>query len=417
MRVRLAQTVRALSSAVALLVLLPALWLLSAGAVRSASPAPNGYVAVLADGTRLQGELVQISDAWQVTFQLEDGTQRQLDGRHLVRIVRQGRLPDEPTGPQVVLASGERIRGVLVSMDEASLRLRSESVGTVQVPLECVYGVILSAEGDPSRCNQLVNAIRERVTDADELWLLNEDRIRGTILGIDGDSIKLDQDGTELAVPRNQVRAVVLNRQLIACELPTALHVVAVLDDGSELRLGRAELRGNRLRGRTTYETQLTVPLERLRLLEFYGGNIVYLSDLEPARYKHVPYLGRLHFQWQRDRAIGGTPLRLRGQRYRKGLGVHSRAELTYRLDGQFELFHAVVGVDDNTGGGGSVVFQVLVDGEEKFRSEPLTGNSAPMVIRVPLDGAKELTLITDFGEFGDVLDHADWADAYLVRR
>ncbi len=381
-------------------------------------PAPASFVALTAEGKELAGELVELDDDWQLTLQLDDGSRHRLAGAELIRLGRPGNLPDVPVGPQVVLATGERLRGVVVTMDEEALRLRSESVGMIRVPLECVYGVILAVESDPTVCNRLVSAIRSHQPDADELWLANDDRLRGTILSVASDKITLDQDGTELTVPRNQVKVIVLNRQLIACEPPEGLHAVAVLDDGSELRLTRAQLRGSRLHGLTGYgSAEVTIPLERLRLLEFYGGRVVYLSDLEPARYRYVPYLGRLRYGWQRDQAIGGTPLRLRGRRYRKGIGVHSRSELTYTLNGEYRLFRAVVGVDDNTGGGGSVVFRVLVDGQEKFRSEPLTGNSAPATIQIPLDGAKELTLITDFGAFGDVLDHADWADALLIRR
>ena len=380
------------------------------------SGAPATFTALLADGSQAQGELVAVAAGWKLALRREDGTRQTLDAAKLVRLTRNGGVPDRPTGPQVVLANGDRIRGSLLSMDEEKLRLRSETAGIIELPLECVYGVLVAAINEPEACTELVDAIERRNTDADELWLANRDRLRGTIVSIDERQITLDQNGTELRVPRGQVVAIVLNRELISCPPIDTLHTVAVLDDGSELRLVSAALEGTTLRGQTAFETAVSVPLERVRMLEFHGGAVAYLSDLQPASYRHMPYLGGVRYGWQADRAIGGSPLSLRGVRYRKGIGVHAHAELVYRLDGQYRLFRAVVGVDDNTGGGGSVVFVVLVDGKERFRSERLTGHSAPVEVNVPLAGAQELRLVVEFADYGDVLDHADWADAYLVR-
>jgi hypothetical protein len=51
------------------------------------------------------------------------------------------------------------------------------------------------------------------------------------------------------------------------------------------------------------------------------------------------------------------------------------------------------------------------------FTSPVLTGRSAPVDLG-PLDvaGAHELTLVVEYGEYGDILDYADWGDAVLVR-
>jgi len=71
--------------------------------------------------------------------------------------------------------------------------------------------------------------------------------------------------------------------------------------------------------------------------------------------------------------------LRLGGQIRLKGLGVHSAARLVYSLDpvsplplakaGEFQRFEAEIGMDDSTGGRGSVQFRVLLDGEQRFAS------------------------------------------------
>jgi hypothetical protein len=78
--------------------------------------------------------------------------------------------------------------------------------------------------------------------------------------------------------------------------------------------------------------------------------------------------------------------------------------------------FQATVGVDDRAGPLGSVTFSVIVDGEERFVSPPMSVRDTPKAIDVDVSGAKTLVLRTDFGERGEVRDHADWVEARLVR-
>jgi alpha-L-fucosidase 2 len=110
-----------------------------------------------------------------------------------------------------------------------------------------------------------------------------------------------------------------------------------------------------------------------------------------------------------------GGPLSLRGQVFRKGLGTHSRCEIEYEIDERFRRFEALVGIDDDTAGQGSVVFRVLLDGREVWQTGPVSGQAAPKKVEVDTSDAKRLTLVVDFGSLGDVQDHADWAEARLV--
>ncbi|MGH9630264.1 MAG: NPCBM/NEW2 domain-containing protein, partial [Bryobacteraceae bacterium] len=123
----------------------------------------------------------------------------------------------------------------------------------------------------------------------------------------------------------------------------------------------------------------------------------------------------------ERDRSNGqqgagdGRTITLNGVPYAKGLGVHARSEIRYSLNGACSTFGAMVGVDDEVGTSGSVVFQVLADGAKLFDSGVLRGSSAAKRVDVNLTGKRELTLIvTDAGD-GIAYDHADWAIPQLV--
>ncbi|UQN09389.1 NPCBM/NEW2 domain-containing protein [Deinococcus sp. QL22] len=115
------------------------------------------------------------------------------------------------------------------------------------------------------------------------------------------------------------------------------------------------------------------------------------------------------------QQAGDGKPLTLNGQVYAQGYGVHAGSELRFSLKGtngaQCTRFTVDVGLDDEVGARGSVIFKVLLDGEVKRATLPLTGNSPTQQIDLNITGAQELTLIADSAGDGIDYDHADWAD------
>ena len=147
------------------------------------------------------------------------------------------------------------------------------------------------------------------------------------------------------------------------------------------------------------------------------GGRAVYLSDLKPVAYRFRPFLSQ-NWPLREDRNVIGGPLRLRGRTYAKGLGTHSRSEITYELDRKYERFQTVLGIDDCSNGAGQVVFSVLLDGQRVFQSPMLSGTDAAHPLpAVDVSRGNRLTLIVDYGAGGDVLDRADWCDALLIRK
>ena len=147
-----------------------------------------------------------------------------------------------------------------------------------------------------------------------------------------------------------------------------------------------------------------------------HTGRAVYLSDIRPDEYRFLPYL-ETKWPYKIDRNVTGGQLRCGGRIYLKGIGVHSAAVLRYKLDRPWGRFQAELGIDDSTAGRGSVGFRVFVDGNKlKYTSPPIRGGMPPQAISIDLSGATQLDLVVDFGEGGDVMDHADWLNARLVK-
>jgi len=151
-------------------------------------------------------------------------------------------------------------------------------------------------------------------------------------------------------------------------------------------------------------EFELTQDLKAKPLPE----KIVYLSDLKPASSKG---------EFKMNESVGGHPLTVNGQTFKKGIGALSGSEIVYRLDGSWDRLEGHVGMDDEVGDGGSVMFRVYADGKLVFESPRQTGKSVKQLMALDMKGVKELKLVLlDAGD-GQTNDHGDWADAKLIRK
>ncbi|MGW5781882.1 endo-alpha-N-acetylgalactosaminidase family protein [Streptomyces sp. NPDC003863] len=107
-----------------------------------------------------------------------------------------------------------------------------------------------------------------------------------------------------------------------------------------------------------------------------------------------------------------GTPLRIGGVTYAKGLGTHAPAKVRYYLGGRCTSLTAEVGVDDVQTTRGSVQFSVLADGTEKVKSPVLRAADPAWQLTADVTGASYVDLVVGDGGDGNGNDHADWGSA-----
>jgi hypothetical protein len=123
----------------------------------------------------------------------------------------------------------------------------------------------------------------------------------------------------------------------------------------------------------------------------------------------------------ERDRSNGetgatdGRTITLNRVTYAKGLGAHATSDIRYALGGTCSTFQAAVGVDDEVGANGSIVFEVWADGAKLYDSGVMRGTSATAPVNVALAGRAELRLVMTMGGDGAAYDHGDWADARVT--
>jgi hypothetical protein len=106
--------------------------------------------------------------------------------------------------------------------------------------------------------------------------------------------------------------------------------------------------------------------------------------------------------------------MKIGGETFSKGLGVHADSEIVYDLDDEYKTFTAKVGLDDEVSASGSVVFQVWADGRKIYDSGRVTGRDAAKGVNLDVRNVDELKLVVTNAGDGKSYDHADWADAKL---
>ena len=159
-----------------------------------------------------------------------------------------------------------------------------------------------------------------------------------------------------------------------------------------------------------------------LLVLVILACSFTEASAIPPALQDSV-WLGALdltHLRqgWGRPRAdssVDGSPLRLGGVTYRKGVGTHARAILRIDLHGSAVRFRAIAGVNDSSNGAGSVRVRLLGDGKILFESGALRTGRGGVAIDTDLRGIDTLILMaTDAGD-GIDHDHVDLCDARIL--
>jgi hypothetical protein len=325
-----------------------------------------------------------------------------------------------PEDPLVILSAGDVLAVRPDTIDDESLIgrwARFPAWPAIKIPLEMVRGIILEPPAGAAARGRLFDRLFEFDEPHDAVILRNGDVLAGEFSSLDEQNLQLETPLGKSAIEHAGILALIFNPTVASQETLTGEGALVSLVDGSRFRVKDLKFSApDQLSMRTQFGAQLELPLSAVESLRFLGGCATYLSDFAPVEYKFEPYFD-LDWPLRRDRSVSGGFLTMRRVEYPKGLGVHSRSTVTYRLAGKFRRFQATIGIDDSAAGRGSVVFEVLLDGKTAYKSDVLTGTSPAVAIeRLDVTGAKIMTLSVDYATDGDILDHADWCDALLIK-
>jgi hypothetical protein len=247
------------------------------------------------------------------------------------------------------------------------------------------------------------------------------DSLSGTIREIGAEQVQFEVDGDVLPVKRSRVDGLLYHRS----GPPAKTTAACVVGDaaGSRIRAAAVSLDNGRWKLRTAGGLEIEQPVEAIARFDFSQGNLRYLGDLKPETSQWTPYLGdastspaaKEFYRPRSDQALDGGPLRIGGKEYKKGLAMHSRTELTYRLSEPYSKFIAVAGIDDRARPGGDLQLTIYADDRTLFEGR-ISGKDAPQPLELDITGANRLRIVVDFGEDLDLADHLDLCEARILK-
>jgi hypothetical protein len=244
---------------------------------------------------------------------------------------------------------------------------------------------------------------------------------KGVVGKVTDETVEFELDGEKVPVKRAKVFGLVYRRPA-GRELPEPVGFVAETS-GSNWAVRSIAWAGGQFEWTTPLGVKVARPASAVARLDFSRGKVVYLSDLAPEATDWVPYFGAgkelptqvALFAPRMDRSLEAGPLQLDKTRYAKGLALHSRTTLVYRLPDRYARFSAVVGIDDAVRPQGNV--RLVIRGDDRPLLEAVvTGSDPPRHVDFDVSGVRRLTILVDFGDDFDVGDHLDLCEARLVK-
>ncbi len=396
---------------------------LLAALVAASLVAPPQFTAKTIDGRQIRGTF----SAWDEHAIVMHTGQREerLDLAQLLSVV-----PSQPVVPSIrpesiwiTLTDGTLIaaRSYLEESGEASVTAARPE--TLKLPRASVDHVRFrdAAPNLEKRWQEIL----ARQSNQDLLVVVSGqtlDYLEGIVRQVRADEIDFQLDGEVVPVRRGKVFAV---RYYHPRSADSREPVARIRDDaGSVWAARRVELSSTgQLSVETIAAVPVSLPLEAVTAIELAGTGLVFLSDLEAQASEWTHYFGRQAalpsleklYRPRVDAALDSGPLVLDGVSYRRGLALHSRTEITYRLDQPFKRFQALAGIDDRLRPRGNVDLKILADDRILFQAT-IAGTDTARPIELDLQGAGSLTIVVDFGSDLDVGDHLILAEAKLLK-
>lgn len=372
--------------------------------------------ALRVDGTTVQGEWAGCPDATGVSIRTAEGMERiAFDDLARVSFASSAKPPE---GSIVfLLADGGRLNGELVGDALEAVVTRTVLGDVVPIAFDRLAAIQFVRGGDAfAKAGELFeSALQARLPAQDVLITRGPEdtkSLRGRLETLDAENGSFAFGDKPRTFQTDKIFGIVFatgaNKQPV-------FPVTVELSDGSIVSGAIERADAESLKVATSIGPVVEMKVGEVMNFRVRSPRVVYISDLTPTAERTE---GMLHRPWpvRKDRSVSAAPLSMAGRVFDKGLGVHSKTELDYSVGGAYESLVATIGIDDAVRPSGSVLFRVLGDGKVLFDSDVLTGQDPPRDVKVGVTGVNTLTLIVDYGDGLDLSDHADWGGVRLLK-
>lgn len=386
------------------------------------------FAVSLVDGTLVEGRIQQVKPMEGGPQLILDiaGESRALPFSRILGIHGRPPLPGrEPAQAIAMLVGGDRIEGEITGGDELgeSVTLISRSLGQVVVALDRLQAIQFTRKGPPVPESDLV--VPAGVESAEAIFRTASrglDVLPGSIHRFtrSGVVFQWSQAAVERTYAFEDLVGIALRGGLPRTDRPDAQLVTRAGDVvGVEWRGADQEAAVFRHEGAVEWR----VPWSDVAAIALLGPTRRYLSDLEPVRVEEGEMLDGQSlpplYSYRRDRAATGVQLSAAGRCHAKGLGVHVRSVLTYRVpEGCHKLLTFVAISDEPLPGEvrGDADVRIRVDQQVLFESKGLRGGrpiTRPGLLEVK--PGQLLTLEAAAGRGLFIGDRVHWLSAVFL--
>jgi hypothetical protein len=356
------------------------------------------------DGQTLVGPLVEMT-AERLTIDAAGG-RKSLEIERLVSISsRQKPAAASPDAGLVVeLTDGSIIQAQQYVAQAARAKISLIGGQMLETPTSIVRTVQLQ-QPSPALAAEWARLLGMNA-DSDLLVVRKNDSLdyhKGVLHDVTEDAVRFELDGEVLPVKRSKIYGIAYRHGVPQNRLPAICRITDAA--GSQWSVRSLSL-PEKLQWTTPAGLDVAQAVDKIVQIDFSGGKIVYLSDLKPESVRWTPYFGpgkppaavEQFYAPRYDRNFDGGPLLLSGTPYHKGLALHSRTEIMYRLSGPFSHFRAVVGIDDAVRPSGKARLTVRGD-DNVLLDAVIAGSEAPRNIEFGLAAVRRLTIVVDFAD------------------
>ncbi|QDV49196.1 NPCBM/NEW2 domain-containing protein [Gimesia fumaroli] len=311
------------------------------------------------------------------------------------------RLTDGSKFPVQSLQSNER--QIKVSNDQSGTlilpanQVSSIRFGTLNSNISAAWEKLLSNKGN----KDLLVVQKENVLDF----------IDGVVGSITDEKIQFFTGDDEVAVNRKRVFGIIYFRQPASNAAP---FCSIRLTSGGLINASAITYSGTEFTATLQSGAQAQFTPQSIASLDFSQGKVRYLSDLEPRNIEYTPFFDTV-WKYRKDKHRDGGPLRLDGKEYARGLYIHSKTLLQYRIKEEYRNFRAIMGIDDSVPGIGFVYVEIKGNGRTLY-SGNVRSADPPIELNLDVRGVRDLEILVDFGDNLEICDHLDLCEARLLK-
>ena len=332
-------------------------------------------------------------------------------------------VTDEQAPLFVWLRSGSRIPALKIGGVEAGagaaarLAIDSASGARIEVPVSSVAAIrVRSAEPKTFQADR-----EDPGLNLDYLYIVKDgqpQKFSVTIASIHDGKVHFDLRGSSYdfaLVGEDSVAGVVFGKNTGAApDRQSKPRVLLALATGERIEGKLLEL-GSEVRLRLDEGVEFEAPGESLQRLDVLSDKLTWLGSLQPKAEQTAAF--DRAWPWTVNSSPAGPGILLGGKTYSRGLVMVPRTRLIYDVKGRYDVFEAVIGIDDRGGPQAHAIFRVLGDGKLLYESEPRVCGQLPTPIRVDLAKCQVLAIEADFGKNFDLGDLCAFADARVLQR